>query len=172
MLNYNCSQNPTDALINAFRRHASGVAVITTNNAAGEPIGFTATSMTSLGAQPPLIMFSVARGASSWESIEQADYIAVHTLGERNLALAQRMAADHTKRFDAQDWERGPQNLPVFFNATAVMIGKIRQHINVENNAIVIAEIIDGAVGAEDNGLLYHQRAYAIPGKSLTEPRT
>jgi len=171
MLNYNCSQNPTEALINAFRRHASGVAVITTNNAQGEPVGFTATSMTSLGAQPPLVMFSVARGASSWEPVETAEYIAIHTLGARNLGLAQRMAADHTQRFTPNDWERGPQNLPVFFDATAVMIGKIRQHINIENNAIVIAEIIDGAVGADDDGLLYHQRAYATPGARLTVPR-
>jgi flavin reductase (DIM6/NTAB) family NADH-FMN oxidoreductase RutF len=171
MLNYNCSNKPTDALINAFRRHASGVAVITTNDVDGNPIGLTATSMTSLGANPPLIMFSIARGSSSWNAIEAAEFVAVHTLGERNLALAQRMSEDHTKRFAADDWERGPKNLPVFPGATAVMIAKIRDVLNVESNAVVVADVIDGATGLEGEGLLYHQRGYAVPGRKLTEPK-
>jgi flavin reductase (DIM6/NTAB) family NADH-FMN oxidoreductase RutF len=172
MLEYNCEKNPTQALIGAFRRHASGVAVITTNDAAGHPVGFTATSMTSLGANPPLIMFSVARGSSSWASVEAAEYIAIHTLGERNLDLAQRMAADHTQRFTPSDWERGPHNMPVFPGATAVMIAKIRDVLNIEANAVVIADVVDGALGQEDAGLLYHQRGYAIPGTKLTEPKS
>jgi flavin reductase (DIM6/NTAB) family NADH-FMN oxidoreductase RutF len=155
MLNFNCSNNPTDALIGAFRRHASGVAVITTVDQQGNPVGFTATSMTSLGATPPLIMFSVARGSSSWTAIEDAKFIAVHTLGEQNLELAQRMAADHTKRFAMDDWQRGPHELPVFPAAT-----------------VVIADVIDGALGHEDNGLLYHRRGYAVPGNKLTEPKS
>jgi len=172
MLNYNCDENPTEALIGAFRRHASGVAVITTNDSDGNPIGLTATSMTSLGATPPLIMFSIARGSSSWAAIEEAEYVAVHTLGKRNLALAQRMAADHTKRFATADWERGPKNLPIFPNATAVMIVKIRDVLNIEANAVVVADVINGALGEEDPGLLYHGRAYAVPGELLTEPKS
>lgn len=172
MLNYNYQNNPTEALMGAFRRHASGVAVITTNDESGNPVGLTATSMTSLGATPPLIMFSVARGSSSWTAIENAEYVAIHTLGKRNLALAQRMAADHTQRFSANDWERGPQDLPIFPDATAVMIVKIRDVLNIESNAVVVADVIDGALGAEDTGLLYHQRAYAVPGEKLTQPRS
>jgi len=37
---------------------------------------------------------------------------------------------------------------------------------------VVIADVVDGALGQEDNGLLYHQRGYAIPGEKLTEPKT
>jgi flavin reductase (DIM6/NTAB) family NADH-FMN oxidoreductase RutF len=172
MLNYNCEENPTEALIGAFRRHASGVAVITTNDSGGNPVGLTATSMTSLGATPPLIMFSVARGSSSWTAIEDAEYVAVHTLGKRNLHLAQRMAADHTQRFAPSDWERGPHNLPIFPDATAVMIVKIRDVLNIESNAVVVADVINGALGQEDTGLLYHQRGYAVPGEKLTEPKS
>lgn len=167
MLKFDQNQNPTDALLASFRRHASGVAVITTTDPAGEPVGFTATSITSLGANPPLIMFSVARGASSWSAISQAEYLAVHTLGENNVEFAKRMAADHTKRFAGSDWSVGPQGLPVFDCATSVLIAKVRQVINVESNAVVIADVVLGAVGTEQNALLYHQRGYHSPGPEL-----
>jgi len=167
MLEFDTTQPATDALLATFRRHASGVSVITTVDTEGNPVGFTATSMTSLGAKPPLIMFSVACGASSWDAISKAEFVAVHTLGERNLALAQRMAADHTLRFATEDWERGPHQMPVFPAATSILVAKVRQVINIESNAVVIAEVVAGAVGDEDAALLYHQRAYRATGTAL-----
>lgn len=167
MLEFNTAQTATDALLATFRRHASGVSVITCSDTAGNPVGFTATSMTSLGANPPLIMFSVACGASSWDAISKAEYLAIHTLGERNLELAQRMAADHTKRFSADDWVRGPHDVPIFTDATSALVAKVRQVINVESNAVVIADVVSGAVGEENPALLYHQRGYHSPGPSL-----
>lgn len=167
MLDFTTDQSPTDALLATFRRHASGVAVITCNDAAGEPVGFTATSMTSLGANPPLVMFSVARGASSWEAVSQAEYVAIHTLGASSKPLAVKMAADHTQRFAGDDWNRGPHNVPVFGCATSVLIAKVREVLNIEANAVVIAQVEVGAVGAEDSALLYHQRGYHAPGEAL-----
>ena len=167
MSTFEFAENPTDALLGAFRRHASGVAVITTSDSAGNPVGFTATSMTSLGANPPLAMFSVARGASSWEAIASATHVAIHTLGVKNLELAQRMAADHTKRFTQGDWTVGPEGLPIFEAATAVMIGRVRDVLNIEANAVVIVEIIDGRLGDEDAALVYHRRGYATPTERL-----
>lgn len=168
MLDFNANQDPTEALRATFRRHASGVSVITTVDGDNNPVGFTATSMTSLGATPPLIMFSVARGASSWNAIANAKFIAIHTLGQSNVSLAQRMAADHTQRFLGDDWTRGPENLPVFECATSVLICKVRDVLNIENNAVVICDVISGALGAEDEALLYYQRAYRATGETLS----
>jgi len=124
--------------------------------------------MTSLGATPPLIMFSVARGSSSWDAVSQTEYLAVHTLGQRNLALAQRMAADHTQRFTTDDWITGPNGVPVFPEATSVLVAKVRQLLNIENNAVVIADVVDGALGQEDEALLYFQRGYHTPAAALS----
>jgi len=167
MLEFNNTQSPTDALLATFRRHASGVAVITCSAPDGSPVGFTATSMTSLGANPAIVMFSVARGASSFEPITRAEFVAIHTLGVKNLELAKRMAADHSKRFAGDDWQRGPHNVPVFDCATSVLVAKVRQVIDVENNAVIIAEVVVGAIGDEDAALLYHQRAYHAPSEPI-----
>lgn len=160
-------KEPTEALRAGFRLHASGVSVITMTDGQGKPAGFTATSMTSLGANPPLASFNVARGSSTWPALQGAKYVAIHTLGERNLELAQRMAADHTLRFAKDDWTTGPYGLPIFTDATSVIIAEIREIHDVENNAVVIVNILEGLVGEEAPALLYYQRHYMSPGKTL-----
>jgi flavin reductase (DIM6/NTAB) family NADH-FMN oxidoreductase RutF len=160
MLDPNINPDSSEALKAAFRRHASGVAVITTNDPSGNPVGFTATSMTSLGSNPALVTFNVSRGASSWPAISTAEYVALHMLGANNLDLAEKMAADKTKRFIDADWERSEFNLPVFQNVTAVLFGKVREFHHVEQNAVFIIKIISGVTGSVDKALLYNQRAY------------
>jgi flavin reductase (DIM6/NTAB) family NADH-FMN oxidoreductase RutF len=170
MEHFSTETDPTEALRATFRRHASGVSIITTTDAAGAPVGFTATSMTSLGANPPLATFNVARGSSSWPSISSAQQVAIHTLGRRNLLLAQRMAADHTQRFLPEDWSFGPFGLPILHGATAVLIAKIRDIHFIEANAIVVVDIVEGLLGEPDDSLLYSQRAYYTPGDKLQLP--
>jgi hypothetical protein len=81
-------------------------------------------------------------------------------LGAKNLDLAQKMAADSTKRFLDSDWQRSEFDLPVFQNVTAVLFGKVRECHSVEQNAVFIVDIISGVTGAQDKALLYNQRAY------------
>jgi flavin reductase (DIM6/NTAB) family NADH-FMN oxidoreductase RutF len=166
-LSFQVELDPTEALRAVFRRHASGVSVITMNDSEGNPVGFTATSMTSLGAKPPLASFNVASGASSWRALNTAEFVAIHTLGEANLALAKKMAAAHELRFVDSDWSRGPQNLPIFQDVSAVLITKVREIHSVESNAVVIVEIQEGLVGHESDALIYHQRAYKATGTTL-----
>lgn len=163
MLHKELNNDPSEALKAAFRRHASGVAIITTTDPEGKPVGFTATSMTSLGSNPALFTFHVARGASSWPALSKAQHVAVHMLGARNLQLAKKMADDNTKRFLADDWSFGEFGLPVFDSATAVLFGKVREFHNVELNAIFVIEVVSGLLGEPDKALLYNERNYFTP---------
>ena len=167
MQNLTPEKDPTEALRASFRRHASGVSVITLLDGAKKPIGFTATSMTSLGANPPLASFNVSQGASTYPSLEVGKYVAIHTLGATTVSLAQRMAADHTQRFVPTDWHDGPYGVPVFPAATSILIAKIRDIHSIENNAVVIVDVIEGLSGTEDEALLYYQRSYMKPGEKL-----
>ena len=159
--------DPVEALRSSFRRHASGVSVITLRDASENPVGFTATSMTSLGANPPLASFNVSRGSSSFPSLAIGKYVAIHTLGAGTVELAQRMAADHTLRFTPADWQSGPHEVPVFPAATSILIARIRDIHDIENNAVVIVDVVEGLSGKEDEALLYYQRSYMKPGEKL-----
>ena len=136
--------DPTESLKQAFRRHASGVCGISLNDASGSPVGFTATSVTSLGSQPALATFNVARGASSWAALSTADYVAIQMLNAGSLELAKKMSQDHTKRFLDDDWFSEPNTkLPIFNQVNAVLICKVRERHEVEANAVVV----DAAAG-------------------------
>lgn len=163
MLEEYLNTDASEALKAAFRRHASGVAVITTVDSEGNPTGFTATSMTSLGSNPALVTFNVARGSSSWPALSTASHLALHMLGSKNLGLAKKMAADHTLRFVDDDWSFGEHGMPVFKDVTAVLFVKVREFHHIEQNAVFITEVISGKVGGEDKALLYNQRAYFTP---------
>ena len=158
----------TEALKQAFRRHASGVCVITLNDESGAPVGFTATSVTSLGSNPALVTFNVARGASSWPALKSSKYVSIQMLNESSVALAQKMSQDHTKRFLDDDWFADEKtNVPIFRNVNAVLIGRIIERFEVESNAVVVVEIIEGLLAEELPSLLYHQRGYVVTGTRI-----
>lgn len=147
----------------AFRRHAAGVAIITTLDRDGHPVGFTATSLASLSAAPPLATFNMSRSASSWPAMEHASHVIIHTLGVLDLAIAQRLSGDHTERFTGEHWAPGPLGLPVLSGVTAWMLGRIVSRTEIAGGAVVAAEIESGAIGEPDEALLYHERVYMRP---------
>jgi flavin reductase (DIM6/NTAB) family NADH-FMN oxidoreductase RutF len=152
-----------DAFKGAFRRHAAGVAVVTSLAPDGHPVGFTATSLASLAAVPPLATFNMAQVSSSWPAITVGNRVAIHMLGPRSRQLAERMAADHDVRFVGDHWHPDDAGLPLLDGATAIAIGRIVDVHVVQNNAVVVVEIDHGFMGEEDDALIYHERTYKRP---------
>lgn len=153
----------TDAFKRVFRRHAAGVAVVTSLAPGGRPVGFTATSLASLAAVPPLATFNMAQVSSAWPAMMVGNLVAIHTLGLRSLGLAERMAADRALRFDSIDWRPGPGGVPLLPGATAWLFGRIVEVHPVQTNAVVVFEVEGGEVGEEDSALLYHEGGYRRP---------
>jgi len=160
------AEEPDDlsAFKHAFRRHAAGVVAITAMTREGKPVGFTATSLASLAAVPPLATFNMARVSSAWPAIESTDYVAIQTLGARNRDLAEKLSGDRELRFVGDHWMVGPHGLPLLKGVTAWMIGRIIERHPVANNAVIVVRIEEGGVGEPDEALLYHERTYRRPG--------
>ncbi|MBG6058336.1 flavin reductase (DIM6/NTAB) family NADH-FMN oxidoreductase RutF [Cryobacterium sp. MP_M5] len=155
------------AFKHAFRRHAAGVAVITSLSEDGTPVGFTATSLASLASVPPLATFNMARSASTWPAIAANDRVVIHILGARNRALAQKLSGPQEERFVGDHWAPGPHGLPVLTGVTSWMVGRIVDRVLVHNSAVVIVQIEEGGMGENDDALLYHERAYRVPGAEV-----
>ncbi len=152
-----------NAFKQTFRRHAAGVAVVTALDPKGTPVGFTATSLASLAADPPLATFNMSRVSSAWPAMTVGNRVVIHTLGPRSRSLAERMSADHDQRFVGDHWQVGPHGLPVLAGVTAWMIGTIIEITPVHESAVVIVQIETGALGPDDEALLYHERTYMRP---------
>lgn len=87
-----------------MRRHAAGVSVITLESDSG-PVGFTATSLASLSAEPPLVCFNIAHTSSSLTALRAAQSLVIHVLDERDRAIAERFSRTAAERFaDASSW--------------------------------------------------------------------
>ncbi|MDQ4137799.1 MAG: flavin reductase family protein [Actinomycetota bacterium] len=150
-----------------FRRHPAGVAVITARRPDGKPVGFTATSVSSLAAVPPLVSFNMARVSTAWPAIEGTEHVLVHMLGVDDKELAVKMAGPADERFAGNHWEAGPHELPLLKGVPAWMVGRIVERVPVANNAVVVLEVEVGALGEYDEGLIYAERRYHRLGPEL-----
>ena len=105
----------------AFRNHPAGVAVITADAGDG-PVGLTATSVFSVSAEPPLLVFSLSATSSSTPTLSRASTVVVHLLSEAELDIAILCATSGIDRFaDTSIWARLPTGEP-YFTATPVWI--------------------------------------------------
>ena len=146
-----------DLLRSVFRRHAAGVAVITARGDAG-PVGFTATSLTSVSAEPPLLSFGISTGASSWPAISATDHIGVHILGEHQQDLAATFARSGADRFGAPTaWRTGPEGVPVLDDVLAWLVCRIVGRVPAGDHRIVLAEVVLGDPTGPGRPLVYHQ---------------
>ncbi|MFK4149941.1 flavin reductase family protein [Streptomyces sp. NPDC004065] len=146
-----------DLLRSVFRRHAAGVAVITASGEAG-PVGFTATSLTSVSAEPPLVSFGIGTGASSWPAVSRAGHVGVHILGEHQEELAATFARSGADRFGAPtSWRYGPEGVPVLDGVLAWLVCRVVGRVPAGDHRIVLAEIVSGDPAGAGRPLVYHQ---------------
>ncbi|HEY9374327.1 flavin reductase family protein [Streptomyces sp.] len=149
-------QATPDLLRSVFRQHAAGVAVITAHG--DRPVGFTATSLNSVSAEPPLISFGVGTGSSSWPVLSEAEHIGVHILGEHQSELATTFARSGADRFAAPtSWRLGPEGVPLLDGVLAWLVARVVAKVPAGDHRIVIAEVVEGDPRGEGRPLLYHQ---------------
>jgi flavin reductase (DIM6/NTAB) family NADH-FMN oxidoreductase RutF len=156
------TDDPQDVFLEAFRRHAAGISVITLRQEDGSPTGFTATSVASLAANPPMVTLNMATSSSSWPAVESTDYLLIHILNENNLPLAKKFADLKEARFLGVGVHDGPHNLPLIPGASAYLVGKIIDRVVHHKAATVVVEVVGGGLGDTGPGLAYQGRNYAV----------
>jgi flavin reductase (DIM6/NTAB) family NADH-FMN oxidoreductase RutF len=152
--------------------HAAGVVVVTVG---GErPVGFTATSFTSVSLHPPLVSFCVNVASSSWVAVSVAQHVAVHMLTEAQEGLARTFASTGVDRFAAPTrWLTGRYGVPVLDGVLAMLLCRVVQRMPAGDHAIVVAEPVDGHHIATAGGpLLYHRGRYLRTRRSVAEEVT
>jgi len=153
----------------AFRNHAAGVAVVTADPGDG-PVGMTATSVFSVSATPPLLVFSVSELSSATPGILRADSVVVHLLGSGQAEIAKRFATSGIDRFeDPSTWDRLPTGEPYLPAAHAWIRGTIVNRFTAGGSTLVVVNATDAsypeAGSAEASAesarpLVYHNRTW------------
>ncbi len=149
-----------DRFRQVFRCHPAGVVVLTLDAGRG-PVGFTATSLTSLSLDPPLLSFSISKTSSSWPQLRDADIIVVNFLGANQEAVARRFATSGIDRFaDPTRWHRLPDGDPVLDDVSGWLRGRVENMISVGDQRIVIGRLEDSWFSSEASSLVYHDGCY------------
>ncbi|RFA08973.1 flavin oxidoreductase [Subtercola boreus] len=153
----------------AFRNHPAGVAVITADPGDG-PVALTATSVFSVSAEPPLLVFSISGLSSSAPSIARAETIVVHLLGAEQLHLAKLGATSGIDRFaDTSLWARLETGEPYFPAAHAWIRAKIVNRMAAGGSTVIAAEAVQthapeagdaSADASQAEPLVYHNRTW------------
>jgi flavin reductase (DIM6/NTAB) family NADH-FMN oxidoreductase RutF len=148
----------------AFRGHPGGVSVITAEAGEG-PVALTATSVSSLSVDPPLLMFSVSDQSSSTPTIRSADTVVIHLLSANELRIAKLGATSGIDRFaDTSIWERLPTGEPHFSAARTWIRAKVVGKMKAGSSTVIAVEALQvklsQAAADADAPLVYHDRTW------------
>ena len=160
-----------EAFKTAFRHHAAGVAVITADAGDG-PVGLTATSVFSVSAEPPLLVFSISGSSSSAPTIRRADTLVVHLLGSDQLPIARLCATSGVDRFaDTSLWHRLPTGEPVFRDVPVWIRGRVINRMDAGDSTVIAVHALQAERSeTEVAPLVYHNRTWHHLGEASLHP--
>jgi flavin reductase (DIM6/NTAB) family NADH-FMN oxidoreductase RutF len=150
-----------------FRRHPAGVAVVALRHE-GRPVGFTATSVISVSAAPPLLAFSLASTSSSWPAVSAAPTVAVSFLAEHQDDVSARFATSGLDRFAGGGWTSLATGEPVIDGAVSWVRARVVQRTPVGDSYLVSLRALAASVppaAHEAAPLVYHDRTYHRIGR-------
>lgn len=146
-----------------FRGHPGGVAVITADAGDG-PVALTATSVASVSADPPLLIFSVSALSSASDVLLRADTVVVHLLDAQDLEVARIGATSGIDRFaETHRWSRLVTGEPVYRDVRAWVRAAVIGRMDAGGSTVVAAHALQSELGrdADDSeALVYHNRTW------------
>ncbi|MGE0211339.1 MAG: flavin reductase family protein [Parvibaculaceae bacterium] len=143
-------------------RAASGVSVVTTDGIAGR-FGVTVSAISSVSAEPPLILACVNRKSPIVTAIDANGVFCVNLLAVRQQPIADTFAgrprSGRPYDFGCADWLVGETGAPVLPEAAASFECSLEAAHDAGTHRIFIGRVLK-ALGGEAEPLVYSARAY------------
>ncbi|WP_345800945.1 flavin reductase family protein [Microbacterium sp. AZCO] len=157
---------PADDFKALFRGHPGGVAVITADSGSG-PVALTATSVSSVSAEPPLLVFSVSAISSAAPAVLAADTVVVHLLDADDIDVARIGSTSGIDRFaDGDRWSRLVTGEPVYHGVRAWVRCAVINRMDAGGSTVIAAHALQSSIardvdpGDHGNALVYHNRTW------------
>ncbi|MBS4210011.1 flavin reductase family protein [Bacillus sp. FJAT-50079] len=143
--------------------YPTGVTVVTTFDQEHKPVGLTVNSFASVSLDPLLILWSIDKSVSTYDTFLQTEKFAVNILAEDQADLCMLFASRLEDRFSQCDWKESEFQLPILSNTLAVLQCQVFKKVDAGDHTIFIGEV-KHIHNEEKQPLLYHRRnAGAIP---------
>ena len=160
---------PASEYINAFAQHVASVCVITTA-VAGRRFGLTATSVTSVTAEPPRLLACVNKSGITHKRLTKSGTFCVNVLSEGQDSLARTFAkASDPKqdRFSAGEWITLITGAPVLIGAAAAFDCVVVHEVDQSSHTVFFGEVVATCEQGGRDSLLYGTRRFRQLRRSL-----
>lgn len=142
MTDSNETQIDVRDLRRAFGNFATGVTIVTTLDAAGEPCGFTANSFTSVSIEPPLLLVSIAKTAFGCDVFTGSNGFAVNILSDDQRELSNRFARAGADKFSNQGWCAEVTGSPILDDVVAWFDCEHYEQVDAGDHIILIGRVV------------------------------
>ncbi len=129
------------ALRRAFGTFLTGVTVITTRDAEGNPRGMTANSFTSVSLDPPLLLVCVGKGASSYPAFAEGQSFAVNLLHEEQKDVSNLFASKSADKFAAIAHDRVHTGAPILSDCLTWFDCTVHQRVEAGDHLVLIGQV-------------------------------
>ena len=139
---------------------ATGITVVTSVGLDGEYLGFTANSFNSVSLDPPLVLFSLDRGAYSLKAFEAAGVFAINILREDQQAVSTAFARALSNKWDGVRTEIWQTGSPILIDALASFDCETTSMHDGGDHVIFVGRVLRLRAGVDGRPLLYFRGAY------------
>jgi flavin reductase (DIM6/NTAB) family NADH-FMN oxidoreductase RutF len=147
-------------------RFATGVTVLTTRDAAGRPVGMTASSLASVSLAPPLVSVCVDVSAEMHRVLSSSGDFVINVLAAGQQELSRRFAAQPAEgRFQGVAWHETAGGQIVLDGTLARIECERYADFPLGDHTLFVGRVTGGAV-LDGEPLLYYRGRYG----SLTDP--
>ena len=139
---------------------ATGITVVTSVGLDGEYLGFTANSFNSVSLDPPLVLFSLDRGAYSLKAFEAAGVFAINILREDQEAVSIAFARALSNQWEGVRTEIWQTGSPILVDALASFDCETTSMHDGGDHVIFVGRVLRLRAGVDGRPLLYFRGAY------------
>lgn len=144
-----------EAFQDVIGRFASGVAVVTTR-AHGRDFGTTASAVSSLSLEPPMVLVCLDKTSETGGAIREAGCFAVNILAHGQIDVAHRFAVESPTKLRSEDVLRASSGLPLIAGALAQIECWVANAVTGGTHTVFLAEVAK-AEATEGDPLTYYR---------------
>ena len=145
----------------ALGQFATGVTVVTASAADGRKVGVTVNSFSSVSLDPPLILWSLARTAPSFNDFCTATHFAVNVLEAKQHHLSRQFSTPMPDKFVGVEHVEGKSKTPILNGVIAQFICRKVKQYDGGDHIILVGEVEEYEY-AEGEPLVFHSGRYRI----------
>jgi flavin reductase (DIM6/NTAB) family NADH-FMN oxidoreductase RutF len=135
----------------------TGVTVVATRDAEGQPLGLTVNSFTSVSLEPPLVLVCINRDSNTHDPLLTAGGFVVSILSGPQAEVAARFATRPSEgRFDGVEWRPAPSGNPILTGCAAWLDCSIEEVVMAGDHTIILGRAV-AADWTDQPSLLFHR---------------